>query len=225
MKFSQLANILEKLEGTTKRLEITAILADLVNNLQEDEVDLGVYLSLGYLQSEFESEKFNIAEKMMKKILASAFDKTAEQIDILFSKSGDLGSVAAGLASKQKGFDVSIKKVYKMLTEIAQVEGAGSQEKKITKTASLLSDANKLSAKYLVRIILGTTRLGFTELTVIEALVAFLNGGEKNKNLKEKVESKYRIHPDIGLIAKKIKQKGDIFYGCFKKCYQPTSKI
>jgi DNA ligase-1 len=91
--------------------------------------------------------------------------------------------------------------------EIAQVEGAGSQERKTSLSAKLLHQADPISAKYLVRTILGTTRLGFTELTVVDALVLAV-AGKKDKEIKKQIENKYRIHPDIGLIAQKVKQDG-----------------
>jgi DNA ligase-1 len=207
MKFSQLAKYLQKLEDTPKRLEITAILAELIEKLKKNEVDKGLYLSLGYLKAEFESEKFNIAEKMMAKVLAQAYDATEQEVKKKFSSLGDLGNVAEKLANKNSKFDLNINETHEKLMEIAQVEGAGSQERKISLSAELLNQANPLSAKYLVRIILGTTRLGFTELTVVDALVQTVTG-EKDKEVKKEIEDKYRIHPDIGLITKKIKGKG-----------------
>jgi len=85
------------------------------------------------------------------------------------------------------------------------MEGSGSQEGKINRLAALLKQVDALSAKFIVRIVLGTTRLGFTELTVIDALSNFLEG---NKSLKKKIESKYFVYPDIGLITKLLKQEG-----------------
>ena len=51
MKFREFAKYLEKLESTPKRLEITSILTDLIKNLDQEEADKGVYLSLGYLKA------------------------------------------------------------------------------------------------------------------------------------------------------------------------------
>ncbi len=56
-----------------------------------------------------------------------------------------------------------------------------------------------------MRIILGTTRLGFTELTIIDALSNFISD---SKELKTRIESSYFVHPNIGLIAKQIKSEG-----------------
>ena len=207
MRFSQLASYLQKLENTPKRLEITAILADLIEKLSTDEVDKGIYLSLGYLAAEFETEKFNIAEKMMVRILAQAYDVDAGEVQRQYSQSGDLGTVAENLAKESKRFDLSVSEVHKKLLEIAKIAGSGSQEKKTSTSAQLLQKTDPLSAKYIARIILSTVRLGFTELTVLDALVQTINGA-KDKEIKKRIEDKYRLHPDIGLIAKKIKEKG-----------------
>ncbi len=207
MKFSQLASYLQKLENTPKRLEITSILTGLIEKLSVGEVDKGIYLSLGYLAAEFETEKFNIAEKMMVRILAQAYGVTGEEVQKQYSQSGDLGTVAENLAKKNKKFDLSVNDVHTKLLEIAKISGSGSQEKKTSMSAQLLQKADSLSAKYIVRITLSLVRLGFTELTVLDALVQTINGA-KDKDLKKKLEDRYRIHPDIGLIAKKVKESG-----------------
>jgi len=90
------------------------------------------------------------------------------------------------------------------LQEIAEVSGSGSQDLKINKSAELLKKLDPLSAKYAVRIILGTIRLGFTELTIIDALAQFLG----DKTASAQIENRYSIHPDIGLVTKIIKKEG-----------------
>ena len=206
MRFSQLAEYLQKLEDTTKRLEITAILAELIDELENKETDIALYMSRGYLKAEFETERFNIAEKMMIKILSQAYGTDEKIVKGKYSTLGDLGTVAGEL-STGKGFKLNIVETHAALMDIAVTEGSGSQERKILKSAQLLQTAEPSTAKFLTRIILGNVRLGFTELTIVEALVLLLNGA-KDKEMKKVIENKYRIHPDIGLIAKRIKQKG-----------------
>jgi DNA ligase 1 len=205
MKFSRFAEYLNKLESTTKRLEITSILTDLIKELDEAEVDKAMYLSLGYLKAPFENPKFNIAEKMMIRILENAYQKSREEVGSKYRETGDLGNTAFELAPEKTEGDPELADVYDKLMDIAQTEGAGSQDLKVSKTSSLLQKLNNNSAKYTVRIILGTTRLGFTELTIIDALSNLLEG---NKTLKTAIEEKYNTHPDIGLIAKHIKSHG-----------------
>lgn len=216
MKISEFSKYLQKLEDTSKRLEIISILTDLIKNLSEEDVDKALYLSQGSLKADFENPKFNIAEKMMVRVLENAYNVDKQEINKLYGKLGDLGSVALEIASKdstekpaketaKRALELEITDVYTKLIELAEIEGAGSQEAKVSKLSALLRTLDNLSAKFVVRIVLGTTRLGFTELTIIDALSNLLQG---DKGLREEIEMKYNVHPDLGLIAKKLKTQG-----------------
>lgn len=213
MKFSLFAKYLQKLEETTKRLEMTDILTELISKLSSEETDRAIYLASGYLEAPFEGIKFNTADRLMIKIIEQTFstpknikqNNLKNKIQSLYRKSGDLGTVVYELKGlKQKSKDLSITEVYLRLFEITQIEGTGSQELKSNKVSSLLLDLEPLSAKHITRMVLGTMRLGFTELTIIAALANYL----ENKLLTKKIEAKYNIYPDIGFIAKKIREKG-----------------
>ncbi len=205
MQFSRLANYLQQLEQTSKRLEITDILAKLLAELSPEETDKALYLTLGYLDAPFRKETFNIADKMMIRILSQAYAKKEQRVEKIYGQTGDLGDVALKLAPETPPQDLTILEIHNKLLSIAQAQGTGSQDTKVNKTAELLSKVNQLSAKYIVRIVLGTTRLGFTELTIIDALSVLLNN---DKSYKQKIEAHYNMHPDIGIIAKKIKEGG-----------------
>lgn len=209
MQFRELSNYLLKLEQTPKRLEITAILADLIRQLSQSETREATYLIMGILKAPFEDLKFNLAEKMVLKIIENTYATvknpiTTAQINEIYRRTGDLGDTVFELAPKNKESTIAITDVYKKLTEIATTSGTGSQDIKIKKTAALLKELDNASAKFVVRIILGNTRLGFTELTHISALAAYLG----DKKLAKQIEAVYSIHPDIGVIAEKIKKHG-----------------
>jgi len=205
MKFSEFSKYLQQTDQTAKRLEITSVLADLVKNLTEREMDKAIFLSLGELAAPFAQKKFNMADKMVIRAMEIAYGKTREKIQKAYNKEGDLGSVAEAFKLTKKGEELSITEVYGKLEEIAGDEGSGSQERKTARLAKLLTQLDSLCAKYVIRIVLGNTRLGFTTLTVIDALSQYLAG---DKSLSEKIEEKYNAHPDIGLIAKKVKENG-----------------
>lgn len=204
MKISKFSEYLNRLDLTTKRLEITEILRELLDIMSPSETDKGVYMSLGYLKATYENPKFNIAEKMMARILANAYKTDKEKVDALYSKFGDMGDVAYELA-KSKDADLTITDIHKKLLELALTAGSGSQETKVAKMTKILEQLDKMSAKYVVRIVLGTTRLGFTELTIIDALNKLMGG---DKATEAEIEMKYYTHPDIGTIAQKIKADG-----------------
>lgn len=210
MRIQQFAAYLKRLEETSKRLEITTILTELISNLDSEESDIAIYLTLGYLKAPFENVRFNIADKLMAKILEVTFASPENPniknlISSIYQTEGDLGNVAFNIQSNHKGKNPELLEIYDRLMNIAKTAGTGSAELKVKKTADLLKICDKLSSKYLVRIILGNIRLGFTELTIVDALANYLG----NKSLANKIEAVYNIHPDIGLITKQIKKYGE----------------
>lgn len=204
MKLHKYIDFLIKLDSTTKRLEMTSILENLISECDEKDVKKAIYLSLGTLRAPFEDLKFNFAEKQMIKTLAVIYSKDSQIIEEMYSKTGDLGDIAFNLCEKSEEHSLELSEVYLKLTKIAEIEGIGSQDKKSKEIISLLEKLSKEESKYIVRIILSNNRLGFTELTIVDALAKFLN----EKKLKTEIEGAYNRYPDIGLICEQIKIKG-----------------
>lgn len=207
MNFSEFSKYLTRLEATPSRLEITRILSELFSKSTPDEIDKICYLALGVLAPNYRGVVFNIAEKMMIKALALAYDTKESEVLVLYKREGDLGNAAELLAQKSniKNHNWTVKEVYEKFYNMAQDEGEGSVERKIEKTADLLKGIDPLSARYLARIPLGKLRLGFSDKTIIDALSWMESGG---KDESKKIAEIYNILPDVGLLAKSIKEKG-----------------
>jgi len=225
MFFKDLAAYLKKLEETDSRLEITKILASLLKEADYREIDKMCYLILGYLAPPYRGIEFSLADKMMIRILSRAFGFEEDEIRKRYRTEGDLGTVAQEIkkiSGHQQSMDslftdfdaskellasdnLSVSQVYDYLMAVAKVSGEGSQEKKVNLMASLLKAVDSLSTRYLVRIPLGRLRLGFSELTLLDALSWFVSG---DKSSREKIEEAYNTRADIGDIAKTIKKSG-----------------
>ena len=205
MKFAQLAIFLEKLERTNPRNDITRILAELFKEAGAEEIDKICYLSLGELLPRFRGVDFQLAEKMMIRILAEASKESPEKIKKLYKEKGDLGNVAAALVKEGGSQSLSVARVYDRLMEIAEEGGVKSQERKIVKMAKLLTDLDTLSAKYVARIPVGKLRLGFSDATILDALSVMERG---DKSARKEIERAFNITADIGAIAKKVKSGG-----------------
>ncbi|HSX48872.1 MAG TPA: ATP-dependent DNA ligase [Candidatus Saccharimonadales bacterium] len=200
MKFNKLAQYFEELEKTSSRLKITDILSDLLKNSDKDEIDKVVYLSLGILAPSFKGIVFNLADQMMMRAISEAYDTNIEKVKSLYKEKGDLGLVSFSLA-KKKETSSSVNEIFEKLMEAAKEGGEGSQERRVTKIAEILSSVDPLSAKFITRIPMGNLRLGFSDKTVIDAL-AIAKYGDKTK--KGKIQKAYEVMPDIGAIAKEI---------------------
>lgn len=204
MKFSELANYFDKLEKTASRNEITQILAEVFKKAKPEEIDKIVYLFLGQLAPSYQGIVFNIAERMMLRVLSEAYGKEVKEVRSLYKRKGDLGNVAQDLA-KSKGNNLTVSHVYGELVEIAKDEGLGSQERKVKRTAKLLSELNPLSARFVTRIPVGKLRLGFSDKTILDAL-SWMEKGDKSA--KSDIEKAYYVTPDVGALAKKVKKVG-----------------
>ena len=204
MKFSELSNYLEQLEKTSSRIEITKILAELFKKTDKGEIDKTVYLLLGSLGPSYEGIVFNLAERMMVRVIAKAYSRDIKKVKAIYKKKGDLGDVAASLATG-RGKGLGVAEVYDRLFKVAKDEGEGSQDRKVEAMAKLLSELDPLSVRFVARIPIGKLRLGFSDKTVIDALSWMKKG---DKSLRGKLETVYYVLPDVGLLAKKVKQLG-----------------
>ena len=54
-------------------------------------------------------------------------------------------------------------------------------DKKVQAISALLKELDSISCKYVIRIILGTMRLGFSDITAIEAISWSLGGDKSQK--------------------------------------------
>ena len=86
MNFNKFSQFLDKLDSTSKRLEMTDILAEMIKELSPSEIKNGIYLSLGTLKAPFADLKFNFADKQMVKTLAMFSGEEVEKINQIYSR-------------------------------------------------------------------------------------------------------------------------------------------
>ena len=204
MKFSNLSVYLQKLEETTSRNTMIEILADLFKHTDAKDIDKVVYLMQGRVAPLYEPIEFGMADKMMLKAFAFAYSVSEKEILSEYKKIGDLGVLAEKLAIKQhKTSNVTISEVFENLKKVAETGGSGSVEKKMIIIADLLKSLDPLSARFVSRIPVAKLRLGFSDMTVLDALSWMIDG---TKAHRKKIEPVFNIRPDLGYIAKTIKE-------------------
>lgn len=222
MTFEEFARFLEKLEGVSSRLEITAILAELFTKLKTEEVAEACYLLQGQLLPPYEKLELQIAVKTMIKSLAKVMANQAstdlfgeadslEQEKIVnaeYKQLGDLGKVAEKIIKATAAKDSNtIQTVYGTLFKLAKDSGADSQQRKLIALTALLQSLPPTSAKFVIRIILGRLRLGFSDMTIMDALSWAMTGG---KTERPYLEEAYQRKTDIGKLATFYLQQKDI---------------
>ncbi|HRN70155.1 MAG TPA: DNA ligase, partial [Candidatus Woesebacteria bacterium] len=207
MQFKQLAEYIQKIEQTSSRLEITKNLADLFGALKPKELHNAIYLIQGNVSPKFNVVNFGMAEKMVIKAVASASQTDIAEVTSEFKKIGDIGEVAEKIKHNQPSLtekDVTVTEVFDRLLEIAKSNGEGSQDKKIQLLAGLVNELDPLSVRYIVRIPLGVLRLGFSDMTILDALSWMKTG---DKSLRPSLQKAYQVRPDLGLIGSLLKEQ------------------
>ncbi len=210
MRFNELATVFNKLESTSKRLEMTDYIVELLKKSNPSEVDEIIYLLLGTIGPSFNESELGLGVSLVEQAIANATGYSLKQVDELFKKTGDLGETAEKLVEKKKQSSLfskalTVSHVYNSLKKISEAEGSGSQTLKIRLLSELLGNANGLEAKYLTRIALGELRLGVNAPTVLDALSVYSAG---DKSLRSVFEKAFNVTSDLGLVAKTFFEKG-----------------
>ena len=210
MEFSIIAKTLENMEGTTKRLELTDFLVGLFKETPQDLLPKIVYLIQSKIRPDFEGIELGMAEKLAIRSLSKSSGTPVKKIQEIYQDDGDLGHSAEKILQlkKQTTFvnePITLERVYDTFFKIAKTEGKGSQDMKIKYISSLLNDAMPIDGKFILKILLGTLRLGVADNTIIDALtIAFTGSKEK----RHQVEDAYNVSSDLGKVAQVISKEG-----------------
>ena len=210
MDFSIVAEIFEKMENTTKRIELTNILVELLKKTPKKIIPNAVYLLQGIIRPNFEGVELGIAEKLAIRAISKSSGLSIKKIEDDYRKVGDLGLTASNILKlkTQTTFTaekITLERVYETLFKIAKLEGKGSQDLKMKYISSLLNDAPPLEAKFVLKILLGTLRLGVAENTVMDALAIAFTGKKENK---ERIENAYNVSSDLGKVSQMVATNG-----------------
>lgn len=207
MLFFELASYFKKIEETASRNTMTEMLAELFHKASGDEIEKICYLLQGRVVPLYEAVEFGVADKFMIRAIALAYGVEIDHVTREFKKTGDLGLAAENCYINPEGDKArsSVIFVFERLDTLAHEGGQGSQEKKIEILATLLRSIDRLSARYIARIPLDKLRLGFSDMTMLDALSWMLTA---DKSQRLRLEEAYNVRPDIGYIAKTVKEGG-----------------
>ena len=211
LKYSLLADAYERIESTSKRLEMTNHLVNLIKQTPKALLSKVAYLTQGKLYPDFEGIEIGMAERMVIMCLVKTSGKKKEEVIDLWKRIGDLGSTAEHLLSKQYSMKLitsqplTVERVYHTLDKIAHTSGKGTVGTKVGLLVGLLIDATAKEARYLVRIVTGKLRLGIGDMTFLDALAIAYGEGKASR---ADVERAYNRSSDLGLVSETLANEG-----------------
>ena len=210
MRYAVIADAYEKIEATTKRLEMTDLLVNLLKSTSKEIIDKVVYLTQGKICPDFVGLEIGVAEKLAIKALARASGIRQSEIKKDLTKTGDIGETAQKFVANKKQVTffqqpLTVQRVHEVLDKMARASGFGAIDLKISLLAGLLAAATPKEAKYIMRTVTGNLRLGIADMTVLDALAIAYGGG---KEAREPIERAYNVSSDLGKVAKTVAEKG-----------------
>jgi len=208
VQYQIVAEAYQDLERATGRLYLIERLAALLAQTPADLLPTISYLCQAQIAPEFAGVKLGLAEKLAARALAEAAGATGEHVLAVLKDTGDLGQTAEQLladATSAHPATLEVGRVVDALHTIAASAGPGSQTQKLTLLVELLRAATPLEARYLLRLVTGTLRLGIGTPTILDALAQVYAGGRAARPVLERA---YNICCDIGLVAATLAEGG-----------------
>ena len=202
-----LAEYYEKLYSTSKRLEKTDILAELLKKTNKKLLTKIILLVQGRVFPIWDSRVLGISDKLVLKVMASSSGRESKEIITLWRGIGDLGEVAEKIFTEKKQVTLFSKKltvetVFSNLEKLSSIEGLSSTDKKLGLISELLSDSTGIEAKYIIRTVLGDLRVGVGEGTLRDAIVqTFLTKTKENTDL---VQRAYDFTSDFSKVVEQV---------------------
>jgi len=209
-EFRVLAELCEKLEATSKRTMMVNLVANLLKQLNADEVEPTTSMILGRAFPKWDQRTLEVSWATLSGVIKRLTNINWTIFSKAFSKTGDVGAATKIMFETTKirkqatlvEKPLTILEVRRNLEAIAETAGYGSRERKERILETLLGTATPLEVKYIVKVLIGEMRTGFyeglMELAVSEAF-----------NIPhDVVRTASMLTGDIGEVATKAKVQG-----------------
>ncbi|HMA06018.1 MAG TPA: ATP-dependent DNA ligase [Methanomicrobiales archaeon] len=224
MLFREFAEICERLEAISGRLEMIDLLAQDLPRLDDRELPVFVRFIMGRIFPDWSPLKLGIGPNLLYEAVAYVVGKKREAVETKVSAEGDVGmAVELLLVGKtQTSFfseEMTIGDVSAACEAIALSEGKKSQREKLLAVRKLFASVQPLEGRYLARLILGELRIGIGEGNVRDAIAkAFsLEPGE--------VDHAYQAMNDLGEVARLARQGREALSAVRIEIFRPVKMM
>jgi DNA ligase 1 len=201
MRYEIVAEAYRDLEAASGRLALIDRLAELFRQTPDDLLPTVALLCQGQIAPDFAGVELGMAERLAARAVAQAAGMPVERVMAGLRDTGDLGLAAEKLLGEldpDRSATLEVGTVFDGLHEVARAEGEGSQGRKLAGLTDLLGRAAPLEARYLIRTVTGSLRLGIGTATILDALAEVHAGGRKQRPVLERA---YNICSDLSLVA------------------------
>ncbi len=175
MDYEKLADLYERLEKVSGKYEKRNLIVSFLKEVPPKSLRDTIYLLLGRVFPKWGEKELGIAEKLALRAISIASGIERSKIEEMWKKLGDLGSAAEWAISNKRQVTLfvqklTVEKVVENLRKIAELEGEGVIDKKVSLLAELLTYSKPKEARYVIRTALKQLRVGVAEGMVRDAI-------------------------------------------------------
>lgn len=208
MKYRRLVDVYEELSAHTGRLAMTDVVAAFLKSVREDELGTVLLHLRGTPFPAGSDRELGLADNLMVRALSQVSGATEAAVKDSLRDTGDLGATASEILVEKPqttltSAPLTLEKVQANLEKMATLVGKGSQERKRAYLAELLSMADAVEAKYIVRLVLGQLRLGVGPGIIRDAIA------KTYAVSPAAVERAYNLTTDYGKVAAVAARDGE----------------
>ncbi|AFN82588.1 DNA ligase [Encephalitozoon romaleae SJ-2008] len=207
--FSDFCATLEKINLTTKRLEIQSILTNYLKEVCETHppsLAPALYLSTGMVYPEYFNKELGVGENALVGVVAEFTGKSIKSIRNEYSKEGDLGTIAMKCRVSQLFIpktQLEVMDVFLGMRRIVNEGGPKSSSSKKRIILGMMVKCSPLESKYLIRLVEGRLKIGLALKTVLISL-----GNVFSSDKVDEIKAAFNRQPDIGRLAECILEHG-----------------
>jgi len=202
--FRRLAETMEAVARTPRKLEKSALLAEYFHTLDDEDLRIAATYLTGAAFPAGDARQLHVGWGALVDVLRDLTRADDDALDDAYLRHGDLGDVAGELfarRNREPAPPLTLARVRAVFTEIAAAAGKGSRGYKVDRLRALLAAATPLEAKYLVKIITSDLRVGLKEGLLEEAIAAAFAPAGGRRALLPQVRRANMLISHVGEVA------------------------
>ncbi|MHA1575993.1 MAG: ATP-dependent DNA ligase [Candidatus Thorarchaeota archaeon] len=211
LMYNRLAQTYEQIESTSGSIAKIQIFSELLKESSSTVIGNLISLTIGKLFPDWMGyPELGIAEKIAVQVVANAASISEKDVLKVLRRTGDIGETAEELLGSGGQMslmpqEASVESVFETLTAISRASGSGSNRQKVSKLVGLLIDVEPIEAKYILRTVTGSLRLGLGDMGILDALSIAFTG---SKEARGEIEKAFNVCSDLSKVAKMLAKDG-----------------
>ncbi|TQD27630.1 ATP-dependent DNA ligase [Methanolobus vulcani] len=212
--FKEFARACKVIEGTPGSLDMTALVAELLEKVSPEELPVVTHFVMGEIFPAWSSEEIGVGAGILYSALAKSAGLSVADIKEIVRETGDIGKTAVKALEKvstgqatfssfmEENSDLSILEVFERFQAISRTSGKGSQTSKIKNLQYLFNSASSEEVGYIARISVEELRIGVGEGIVRDAISKAFDVPS------DEIERAFMLTNDLGLVAVTAREGG-----------------